>query len=731
MIRKFALPAILAAAFMALGACATPRHAAETTEATAADYSPGPLSQPAAVVEPAPKDLTVRSTVMRGTPPAKPVPNPRTGARRGDVSLNFVDADVRDVAAAVLRDILGLTYVVDESVHQNVTLSTTQPVRRQDVLPLFEDALKSSSLALVHRGAIYAIAPLSSAKGEAPVLQQGQGGYGSETIQLKFISAVELKKLLDPLVPGAIAQVDEAHNTLVITGTTTQRTSIHDLIGQFDVDWLKGMSFALIVPQRTDSRLIVPELDKLLNGQGAPTSGQVRLISMERLNGILAISAQPQYLDDVRHWIEVLDREGESAERKLYVYRVQNGRSADLARTLIAGFGGGVQQSANVGANNTGVTPPGQPAPIGFSSGTGSSSSTSSTGAAGTTSGFHSSTPMGSSSSFGSGGNSSFGQPSAGPISGSVTLGLGGPPGSTSISSDEANNAIVVFATPREYAVVEDALRKLDVLPLQVMIEAAITEVTLTDELKYGVQWYFQSANSKFFLSQGGNKFPKPILPGFSYLYSNGDGSIQAALDALSQVTHIDVISAPKLMVLNNQTASLEVGDQVPVSTGSAVSTVSGDAPIVNSIEYRDTGVILNVTPRVNAGGLVLLDISQEVSDVAETQTSNIDSPTIQQRKFSSSIAVQDGQTVALGGLIRDSKTVDKNGLPVLSRIPVLGGLFGSQDTTHKRTELLVLLTPRVVRNPDDAKAITDELMRKIKTLQPTAFPRPPASANH
>jgi general secretion pathway protein D len=727
MIGKFALPALLAAGLIALGGCASARQAKEPApEPAPAEYSPGPLSQPAAVVEPAPKDLHVRSTILRGTPPSRPVPNPPRGAARGDVSLNFVDADVRDVAQAVLSDVLGLSYVVDESVHQNVTLSTTHPVRRKDVLPLFEDALKASNLALFHRGAVYAIAPLSAAKGEAPLLGEGQGGFGSETIPLKFISAVELKKLLDPLVPGAIAQVDEARNTLVITGTTTQRQSIHDLIGQFDVDWLKGMSFALIVPQRTDSRLIVPELDKLLNGQGAPTAGQVRLISMERLNGILAISAQPQYLDDVRHWVEVLDREGESAERKLYVYRVQNGRSADLARTLIAGFGGGVQQTAGVGANTSGVTPPGQPAPIGFSSGTGASSSTAST-TTGSSTAFRPATPAGSTPTFGSNGSSTFGQPSSGPVSGSVNLGLGGPPGPVSISSDEANNAIVVFATPREYAVVEDALRKLDVLPLQVMIEAAITEVTLTDELRYGVQFYLQSANSSFSNSnsKGRQQHFKPILPGFNYMYSNASGTIQAALDALSQVTHIDVISAPKLMVLNNQTASLEVGDEVPVSTGSAVSTVSGDAPIVNSIEYRDTGVILNVTPRVNAGGLVLLDISQEVSDVAETQTSNIDSPTIQQRKFSSSIAVQDGQTVALGGLIRDSKQVEKGGLPVLSKIPVLGGLFGNQDTTHKRTELIVLLTPRVVRNPADAKAITDELMRKIRTLQPTASKAP------
>lgn len=723
--RSKALSLLLAGAFCAsgfAGAGLARTKVPPPPPPPAMDISPGPLSQPTPEPEEPVNNAVVRSTVMPGTPPVRPVVTPPRSAARGDVSLNFPQADVRDVAQAVLGDILGLNYIVDQSVNGTVSLVTTHAVARKDVLPLFEDALKASNLVLVHRGRIYAISSVSSAKGDAPTLDPSSTGYGNETIQLKFISADALKKLLDPIVPGAISRIDEAQNTLVVTGTTTQRKSIHDLVGQFDVDWLKGMSFGLFVPQRTDSRLITPELEKLLNGEGAPTKGLVRLISMERLNGILAISSQPQYLDDVRHWIEVLDREGESAERKLFVYRVQNGRSSDLARTLVAGFGGTPTGGTTaVGANTTGVTPPGQPSPVTGFQGTGSTpasgSSTSTFGSGGSTGQTTSGTGFGQ---LGTQGQSA-------PTSGTVNLQLGGPAGNVSISSDEANNAIVVFGTPREYAVVEDALRKLDVLPLQVLIEAAITEVTLNDELKYGVQWYLQSANSSFGNSNGSRlqKF-KPVLPGFNFAYSNGSGSIQAALDALSAVTHIEVISAPKLLVLNNQTASLEVGDQVPISTGSAISTSSGDAPIVNSIEYRDTGVILTVTPRVNAGGLVLIDISQEVSDVAQTASSSIDSPTIQQRKFSSSIAVQDGQTVALGGLIRDTRETVRNGIPFLSKIPVIGGAFGTHDNTHKRTELLVLLTPRVIRNPDDAKAITDELMRKIRTVAPTSTVKAP-----
>jgi general secretion pathway protein D len=285
------------------------------------------------------------------------------------------------------------------------------------------------------------------------------------------------------------------------------------------------------------------------------------------------------------------------------------------------------------------------------------------------------------------------------------------------ITADETNNAIIVYGTPHDYAVVEDALRRLDIPPMQVLIEAAITEVSLTDDLRFGVQWNFQTGSSNFALSEGTTISPTRILPGFSYFYSGND--ISATLNALEQRTNVKVISAPKLLVLNNQTAALQVGDQVPVQTQSSVST-DGNSPIINSIQYRDTGVILRVTPRVNAGGLVLLDISQEVSDVSNTTTSEINSPTIATRRIATTVAVQDGQVIALGGLFRNSQTFGKNGLPILSRIPVLGSmLFGNTKNMQRRTELIVLIKPRVVRSIDDGRAITEELRAKLRTLEP------------
>jgi general secretion pathway protein D len=218
-------------------------------------------------------------------------------------------------------------------------------------------------------------------------------------------------------------------------------------------------------------------------------------------------------------------------------------------------------------------------------------------------------------------------------------------------------------------------------------------------------------------------------FPGLSFLYS-GHG-IAATLNALATVTDVTVLSAPKLMVLNNHTATIDVGDEVPISTGTAVSTLTTGAPIVNSIDYRDTGIILKITPRVNSGGLVLLDMAQEVSDVlplsAAQQSSGIDSPTIEERKISTSVAVQDGETVALGGLIKNEIQKGRSTIPFLGSIPVIGHLFGDTTGGLIRTELVVLITPHVVRAPVDAQAITRELREKIEEAAPPPPPKKPA----
>lgn len=631
---------------------------------------------------------TVQAEILPGERPlpAPPAQAVRFEPKSGTIRLNFPSTDVRVIAKATLGDILRVPYTVSADATAPVSVVTPRPIARSSLVPFLEEALRAAGLAMVAQNGGFSITPLATARSSGVVGAAGVG-YSTETVQLQFVAAEEMRKLLDSVVPGTVLSADTTLNAIVIAGTSGQRASARDLLRQFDVNWLRSMSFAMLVPQRTDGRLIVPELEKLINAPDSPTRGLVRLISMERLNGILAISAQPQYLEDVRRWVEILDRQGQNSERRLFVYPVQNGRSRDLARTLNAAFGNGGGAPA---ANAVPIAP-------GFED----SSTTSNAPARTIPAGDPTSPPA-----------AALAAPGGAPARGGGDDIL-----SASITSDETNNAIIVYGTPRQYAVIEDALRRLDVLPFQVLIEAAITEVSLTDDLKFGVEWNFSQGNSNFAVTDNSTQNPTRVFPGFSYFYGGPD--IRATLNALEKRTNIKVISAPKLLVLNNQTAALQVGNEVPIATQSAVSTNDNNAPIVNSIEYRSTGVILKVTPRVNASGLVLLDIAQEVSDVVPNNTSGINSPIISTRRISTSVAVQDGQVIALGGLFKDAKTFGKNGIPILSRIPVVGALFGTHNDTRNRTELLVILKPRVLRTIDDGRAVTEELRAKLRTLEP------------
>jgi general secretion pathway protein D len=655
----------------------------------AGDQRPVPIAAPPTpeLVAQTDRDLAVRATVLGGEAPPPGAPRvPATPNEPGPLSANFPGADVGVVAKAVLGDLLHRDYAIAPGTSGQVSFVTPGGVSARTLLALFETALRNAGLALTPQGGGFLIQPVAAAQAAGPGAPDTIG-YGTELVTLQFINADELRKLLESVLPGVVIATDPARNAITIAGTTGQRAGARDLIAQFDVNWLRNMSFAMFVPQRTDSRLITPELDKLINAPDAPTRGLVKLIQMEKLNGILAISPQRQYLEDVRRWIEVLDREGQNNEPRLFVYRVQNGRARDLTRTLNAAFGiGGSGDNGNA------------PDPLAVQ--TDLNTSNNAPRPAAPDQGPQARAP------------SQSGEPGSGPA-GAAASGFTG-----RISADEVNNAVIIFGTPRDYAVVEDALRKLDVVPTQVMIEAAITEVALTDDLRFGVQWNFVTGNSNFTLGEGSTATLGRNLPGFSYYYGGND--IQAALSALEERTNLKVVSAPKLMVLNNQTAALQVGDQVPIQTQQVTGIENSNGTIANSIEYRDTGVILRVTPRVNAGGLVLLDIAQEVSDLSNTRITGINSPVISTRRVATSIAVMDNQVIALGGLFRNSQSFGKNGVPILSRIPVLGSLlFGRTDNVQRRTELIVLLKPHVVRSPDDGRAVTEELRAKLRTLEP------------
>ncbi|HEX4303125.1 MAG TPA: type II secretion system secretin GspD [Rhizomicrobium sp.] len=724
--RRALIAAAITAVSLALAACDTMNKPVEVGPSATdlASHARDPDGNPIAASPEAPPPTaaaTASSTIPEPPPPeivrgtgrltghSVPHVTESTVGEDGGITLNFINADVRDVAKAIFGDFLNVNYAIGAGVQGTITVQTAKPVARDQVLSVFEQILRLNGLAIVKNSGIYKIVLSADAAKEvtAPASTNSgiaEAGYGSQVVPLHYVAAAEMQRLLEGMQPAqAIVHADIGRNLLVIQGTQAERAAILDEVALFDVDWLAGMSFGMFTPKYTDAKGLVKELTQVLGGAGGPLAGIVKLVPIERLNTVLVISPQPRYLDQMQRWIARLDRPGVGSDRRIFVYAVQNGRASDLAATLkkvlYGGNGGGkATDSGGTTPTDTGDTT--------------DHTSTAPPPAAGTAPAPPPS-PGGSTGLIDDADNSTT------------------PAGAATITADESNNAVVIYGTPQEYATIESALRQLDAAPLQVLLEAAIAEVTLTNSLKFGVQYFYQpngtggtnvinggpGNSSSVSLTAGASALPSQIFPGFSYMFSQGS-NIRVVLNTLSQVTRVQVVSSPEILVLNNHTATLQVGDQVPIATAQAQSVVNGQSPIINAIEYRDTGVILKVTPRVNQGGMVTMDITQEVSDVNDTATTVLDSPTITQRKINSTIAVQDNETIALGGLIKDDKTVGSSGLPFLSEIPVLGGLFGTKTHSTDRTELIVLITPHVVDNLQRARGVTDELRRKLPLLQ-------------
>jgi general secretion pathway protein D len=634
----------------------------------------------------------------------------------------------------VLGDLLHVDYVLDPKVQGTVTLVTGRPLARDAVLPILDTALRANGFSLTRHGSLYRVLPLDEAtKMSQPVISPGQPGSGPgiRILPLKFASAGQLQQVLQPfLPPGSALQADGARNVLIVSGARQDLDSFADLVSMFDVDWIAGTSYGIYPLKVGNSRAIAEELEQVLgDSPDAPISGLLRIVPLERLNSILVISSQASYLNHAREWIERLDYGNDETTPKLFHYYVQNTSAADLANILteLMSSGGGRTSQFRTAPGTTATAIGGRGSagsgPAGGSAGAVSAGSrgslpppplplqTADARPGGAAPAAARTTPASASGSLARPPNALRQARRAEPDGDPLEM------PQVRIVADEKNNSLVIYARPRDYRMVEDVIKKLDVEPLQVMIEATIAEVTLNDDLRYGLQFFLKAGKSQAALSSGGSSNPAQIFPGFNYVLSGG--SAQAVLSALSSLSNVNVISSPQLLVLDHQTAVLQVGDQVPVPVQQVRSVVSADAPAVNSIEFKDTGVILQVTPRVNSSGLVTLDIAQEVSDVAQTTSSTIDAPTIQQRRIVSTVVVQDGETVALGGLIKDNQNDTRSGIPILSDIPVAGALFRSTTKSKTRTELLVLLSPRVVRNAKEAQDVTNEIRAKMQAIQP------------
>jgi general secretion pathway protein D len=622
----------------------------------------------------------------------------------GNVTLNFANAEIREVVDAVLGRTLGVSYIIDPKVQGQVTARTSQPIPRVAVIAALENILALNGAALTLTDGIYKVVTLAEAASGltspavAPLRGHQGRGFGIHVVPLKFASAEALLDVLKPFAsPGRVLRADGSRNLLIFAGTGPEARDLIAMVSIFDVDWMAGMSFALFPVQVADAKSLVADLDKVFLQDGdSPLAGVIRFVPIERLNAVLAISPQVAYLDRAETWISRLDRGAEGAGRRIFVYHVQNGRAADLADVLgrIFEFDRPAERAAPQADLAPGLSPvsltpedraAGQAAPA---EGEGQGAEPQPALAA-----------------------RAARRNDQGAITTVDEI------GNIRIIADEVNNALVVLATSAEYRMIEATLRRLDITPLQVLIEVTIAEVELNDDLRYGLQWFFSEDNNSATFSTLASGDVASAFPGFSYVFA--DANTRVVLNALAEITNIRVISSPQLMVLDNQSARLQVGDQVPIATQSAVSVTDPAAPIVNSIQFRDTGVILEVTPRVNAGGLVTLDVLQEVSTVDQTTTSDLDSPTIGQRTIESTVAVQSGNTIALGGLIQDRDEDSTSGIPLLSDIPILGNLFKTTNVVQLRTELLVLITPRVVRDQREARDVTDELRRRMSTLAP------------
>ncbi|MCZ6770673.1 MAG: type II secretion system secretin GspD [Proteobacteria bacterium] len=635
----------------------------------------------------------------------------------GRVSLNFVDVSIREMVAVVLGDTLNLNYIIDPAVRGTVVARTSDPLDREDVIPAVESILALNGVALRLVDGIYHILPLeqagrSSAEPRSALTARARAmGFTATVIPLRFASAPTIHKVMSNFVSAdRVFLADPIRNLLVFAGTSSEVDNLENMVQLFDVDWMAGMSFALLPVKIADVSTLISELENVFSHGGeAALENVVRFVPIERMNAVLAISPQQAYLDRARVWIERLDRGDGIAGQRIFVYYVQNSRAAHLADILTQIFG-----SIDVGIGEVRrelLAPVLTPVNL-----VGSAPVISELAAQAENQG--EAVPA-------------LAQANRSRLQAAydVDRRLGGGLPSESIGAlisetgnirviaDEKNNALVILSTPEEFRMIEATLERLDIVPLQVLIEATIAEVSLTDDLKYGLEWFFTQGNFSTAFSDSAAGVVAPAFPGFSLLFSTTDARV--VLNALTEVTDVNVISSPQLMVLDNETAFLNIGDQVPISTQSAVSVTDATAPIVNTIQYRDTGVVLEITPRVNANGLVVLDVIQEVSDVIETTTSEISSPTIQQRRIETTVAVQSGETVALGGLIRDIRSDSISGIPLLSDIPILGNLFKTNSESTRRTELIILITPRVIHNSEEATEAMEELRGRMKGLQP------------
>ena len=643
-----------------------------------------------------------------------------------EFTLNFESVDIRAVVQSILGDMLRESFSIHPQTTGNVTIRLSRAVPRADLMPILESLLRQNGQVMIREDGIFKVMPAGlGTKGSlTPQLvtspAQLPNGYSVQIVQLRFAGVRDMARILEPYAvePQSSIRVDELRNLVILSGTQRELKHMLEVIDLFDVDYLAGYSIGLF-PMQTDVKALSVDLDRIFGGVStggtpgsagaaaagvSPLAGIVRIVPIERLNGLLVITTQARYLDEAKKWIDRLDKGGGLAGgMRLHVYPVQNGRADKLAQLLTDIYGN------RTGGGGTGATLAPGARPV-----------TTNT------------TIIGAPNQGGAGQ-----QGGAGGL-GALITNLFQSSGTavskdTRIIADNDNNALLILASPSDYEVILSALRQLDVPRRQVMVEVLVAEVNLKDELSFGIEWFMKDPKNNTIgalrnTTGDGAILPRvpgipagtadlrsliPTVRGLQLINAVG-GDIRGVLQMLGTDGRARIEFAPKLLVLDNEKGIVNVGSRISINTGTSTGT-GGNTVTTN--QYIDTGVLLTVTPRINAGGRVTMEINQEVSSANRAVTGN-NNPDIDNRKAQTTVNVASGETMVLAGLIREQRDYATAGVPFLSKIPFIGGLFGTQTRNTNRTELVVMITPTVITNNDEARAVTEELRKKLPGLE-------------
>ena len=621
------------------------------------------------------------------------------------VIFNFDNADIYEVIR-VMAEIMKINYLVDPRVKGTVNIHTTGQLPGEEVFPIFQSILRLNGATAVKKDGLYEIVPLGDGKKTYVPPTTTRGGakfpeekYTIQIVSLKYIPATEASKLIKPfLSDGADIVEHPPHNILIISDVASNIKKSLDMLALFDIDIFTDTRVRIYPVFNADVTEVAKEMERIFSSFEVSTkSGRgvgITFTPITRINSLLVVSSIPSIFEKIEAWLRELDKiPGEGSKLSVFVYYVQNAKAKDLAEVLKEVFGKAKEKKAEKPGTPAETTPRGaRPAPA----------------------------------------------PTTPPTTPAKEEAGGIPEGEIGIVVDETTNSLIIKAFHRDYRAILETIKKLDIYPKQVLIEVFLAEVTLDDSNKFGIEWakFVSSSNPAshaqgFVLGQqppvdsSGNPIPfdaaLPYAGGFRYAIVALGGRLSAAINLAASQDRLKVISSPHIIASNNKEAKIQVGSSQPILTNTyttpGVTSTTGAGVVEGTIEYKDIGIIVSLTPRISDGGLVSLEISVEDSTVntSAIPLGNLPNVPVFGKKTAKTIlSVMEGQTIVLGGLISESKEKITSGVPLLSKIPLIGGLFGFQSYEKKRDELILVLTPHIISDQYTSDAVTREFKEKV-----------------